>query len=88
MLRERLTAVRSALTGMSETVRQGHLPARALAIGDSRGLVRALFLASAVRADLLPYLRTERSLDELIARHRVPETRSSASVARGGCRPR
>ena len=68
MHRERLAPVTSALLGMVETARQGRLPARALAIADSRSLVRALFLASATRADLLPYLRTERTLDELIER--------------------
>lgn len=53
---------------MAGTARQGRLPARALAIRDSRSLVRTLFLASAARSDLLPYLRTERSLGELVER--------------------
>jgi SAM-dependent methyltransferase len=51
---------------MAGTARQGRLPARALAIRDSRSLVRILFLASAAESGLLPYLRTERSLAELV----------------------
>jgi SAM-dependent methyltransferase len=40
-----------------KTVRAGHVSARALAIADSRAVVRSLFLASAVRIGLLDSLR-------------------------------
>ncbi len=53
------------LRGLVDTVRSGHVPARTLAIADSRSLVRSMFLASAVRLDILPYLRSGRRFDEL-----------------------
>lgn len=56
---------RSALDGLSGTVRQGRVSARTLAILDSRHLVRTLFLSSAVRSEIIPHLRTGRSLAEL-----------------------
>ncbi len=68
MIHELLSLRKSALWGMVGTARQGRLPARALAIGDSRSLVRTLFLASAARLGLLPYLRIERTMDELVER--------------------
>jgi SAM-dependent methyltransferase len=43
----------------------GRVPARALAIADSRALVRSLFLASAVRIDVLPFLRGGRHFVEI-----------------------
>lgn len=60
-------------TGIVESIKQGTPAARALAIADSRSLVRSLFLASAVRLHLLPFLRTPRTVEE-IASHldRVP----------------
>lgn len=48
---------RAQARGVLETARAGHVAARALAIADSRALVRSLFLASAVRAGLLDCLR-------------------------------
>jgi 4-hydroxy-2,2'-bipyrrole-5-carbaldehyde O-methyltransferase len=51
--------------GVLATLRGGHAAARALAVGDSRTFVRAMFLASAVRLDVLPELRTPRSLADL-----------------------
>jgi 4-hydroxy-2,2'-bipyrrole-5-carbaldehyde O-methyltransferase len=42
--------------GVLETVRAGHASARALAVADSRSLVRSLWLASAVRTGLLDIL--------------------------------
>ena len=62
---ERLTRWSSAVGGLRGVARQGRLPARALAILDSRSLVRTLFLASAVRFDLIEHLRSGRSADEL-----------------------
>jgi hypothetical protein len=49
--------IRVQLRGLVDTIRTGRVPARALAIADSRSLVRSMFLASAVQIDLLPYLR-------------------------------
>jgi SAM-dependent methyltransferase len=51
--------------GVVGAVRRGHAGALALAIADSRALVRSLFLASAVRLDVLAHLVQPRSLDEL-----------------------
>jgi SAM-dependent methyltransferase len=44
---------RAQARGVLETARAGHVAARALAIADSRALVRSLWLASAVRAGLI-----------------------------------
>lgn len=52
-------------TAVVQTIKQGTPVARALAIADSRSLVRSLFLASAVRVDLLPFLRTARTMEEI-----------------------
>ena len=53
-------ASRARLRGVLATARSGHVSARALAIADSRALVRSLFLASAVRVGLLDCLRAGR----------------------------
>jgi SAM-dependent methyltransferase len=53
--------------GVLGVLRSGHTSARALSIGDSRSFVRSQFLAAAVRVDLLPFLRTPRTLDEIAA---------------------
>ena len=51
--------------GVVDVLRMGRVPARALAIADSRALVRSLFLASAVRIDVLPFLRGGRQFSEI-----------------------
>ena len=64
--------------GVLRTARAGHAPARALAIADSRALVRSLFLASAVRTGLLDILheggaaRGGRSFAEIAAQAGCP----------------
>ena len=63
---KRLTSWGFALDGLTGVARQGHLSVRALAVLDSRGLVRTLFLASAVRSELIGHLRVDRSGDELV----------------------
>jgi SAM-dependent methyltransferase len=55
-----------AYRGVAETIRQGGPLARALAIADSRALVRALFLASALSSGLLGYLRDGPTVQELV----------------------
>jgi SAM-dependent methyltransferase len=57
---------RAQLRGLVDTVRSGRVRARASAIADSRSLVRSMFLASAVRVELLPYLRDGRALWEIV----------------------
>ena len=59
--------VRRARGALAAFARQGHLAARGLAVADSRALVRALFLSSAVAEDVLPYLGAGRTLDQLAA---------------------
>jgi SAM-dependent methyltransferase len=54
--------------GIVGALRRGHAGALALAIGDSRALVRSLFLASAVRLEVLGFLAQPRTLAELAAR--------------------
>jgi SAM-dependent methyltransferase len=54
------------LRGLIDTVRLGRVPARALAIADSRSLLRSLFLSSAARLDLLAYLRGGRAFAEVV----------------------
>ncbi len=49
-------------------MRRGDTGARALAISDSRVLVRAWFLASAVRLDVLEFLSQPRTVEQLAAR--------------------
>jgi SAM-dependent methyltransferase len=61
-----MRAVAVQLRGLVDTVRQGRLPARTLAIADSRALVRSMFLASAVRIDVLPFLRGGRQFSEIV----------------------
>lgn len=56
---------RAAWDGLSDTVLQGRPSARALAILDSRHLVRTLFLSSAVRSGIITHLRSGRSVAEL-----------------------
>src|ERR1700689_2976530 len=58
----------STARAVVETARHGHPGARALAVADSRSMVRALFLASAVQTGLLPYLRTARRFDDIAQR--------------------
>ncbi len=53
--------------GVVDVVRRGDTGARALAISDSRVLVRAWFLASAVRLDLLGFLSQPRTFEQLAA---------------------
>jgi SAM-dependent methyltransferase len=54
------------IRGLIDTVRMGRVPARTLAIADSRSLVRSMFLASAAQIDLLPYLRGGRRFPEIV----------------------
>ena len=54
--------------GVANLARQGGIASRLLAVADSRSLVRTLFLSSAARSELLPFLQTERSLGELVER--------------------
>jgi 4-hydroxy-2,2'-bipyrrole-5-carbaldehyde O-methyltransferase len=61
-------ARRVQLGGLLRTARAGHAPARALAIADSRALVRSLFLASAVRTGLLDALADGATFAEIAAR--------------------
>ena len=56
------------LGGLVRTARAGHAPARALAIADSRALVRSLFLASAIRTGLLDVLAGGATFTEIAAR--------------------
>ncbi len=56
------------LGGLLRTARAGHAPARALAIADSRALVRSLFLASAIRTGLLDALADGATFAQLTAR--------------------
>ncbi len=51
--------------GIVGTLRSGHAVARGLAVADSRSFVRSIFLASAVRLDVLPFLRTPRPFVEI-----------------------
>jgi len=60
-----MSSWRDALSGVADIVRQGRVAPKALAVLDSRSLVRAVFLSSAVRFELLEHLVTERSADEL-----------------------
>jgi len=54
--------------GLLGTVRAGHVSARALAVADSRTFVRAMFLASAVRLDVVAALGDGCTFDELVDR--------------------
>ena len=59
---------RAQVRGVLRAARAGHVGARALAVADSRALVRSLFLASAVRTGLLDWLGDGRGLAEIAAR--------------------
>ena len=61
-----MRAVGMQLRGIVGTLRLGRVPARALAIADSRSLVRSLFLASAARIDVLAFLRGGRPFSEIL----------------------
>jgi SAM-dependent methyltransferase len=61
-----MRAIGVQLRGLIDTVRTGRVPARTLAIADSRSLVRSMFLASAAQIDLLPYLRGGRSFPAIV----------------------
>jgi SAM-dependent methyltransferase len=61
-----MRAIGVQLRGLVDTIRMGQVPARALAVADSRSLVRSMFLASAVQIDLLPYLRGGRPFSEIV----------------------
>jgi SAM-dependent methyltransferase len=56
---------RSSLGSVAGAFRQGRVPARALAVVDSRSLVRCLFLSAAIRYDLIGHLGTDRTANEL-----------------------
>jgi 4-hydroxy-2,2'-bipyrrole-5-carbaldehyde O-methyltransferase len=58
---------RAQVRGVLATARAGHVGARALAVADSRALVRSLFLASAVRAGLLEAVGDGRGFAEIAA---------------------
>jgi SAM-dependent methyltransferase len=58
---------RIQLGGLLRTARVGHAPARALAIADSRALVRSLFLSSATRTGLLDALADGATFAEIAA---------------------
>jgi SAM-dependent methyltransferase len=62
---KQLAALRSGLASLAGVAGQGDLWVRALTILDSRSLVRSLFLASAVRLELIGHLGTYRSAEEL-----------------------
>jgi 4-hydroxy-2,2'-bipyrrole-5-carbaldehyde O-methyltransferase len=61
-----MRALEVQFRGLVDTIRMGRVPARALAIADSRSLVRSMFLASAVQIDLLPYLRGGRPFSAIV----------------------
>jgi ubiquinone/menaquinone biosynthesis C-methylase UbiE len=61
-----MRAIGVQFRGLVDTIRMGRVPARILAIADSRSLVRSMFLASAVQIDLLPYLRGGRHFSAIV----------------------
>jgi SAM-dependent methyltransferase len=61
-----MRALGHQLQGLIDTVRMGRVPARTLAIADSRALVRSMFLASAVQIEVLPFLRSGRAFPEIV----------------------
>jgi SAM-dependent methyltransferase len=61
-----MRALGPQLQGLIDTVRMGRVPARTLAIADSRALVRSMFLASAVQIEVLPFLRRGRAFPEIV----------------------
>ena len=76
-----MRAIGVQLRGVVDTLRSGRVAARALAIADSRSLVRSMFLASAVRIEILPYLRAGRRLPEIVRPDRLHQARTSPCVA-------
>lgn len=58
---------RAQVTGIFQTIRAGHAAARALAITDSRALVRSLFLSSAIRAGFIDDLSQGATFAEIAA---------------------
>ncbi len=61
-----MPTVRAQARGFLDTLRLGHSRARMLSVADSRAVVRSLFLSSAARIDLLPYLAPGRAFDEIV----------------------
>ena len=59
---------RAQVGGIFQTIRAGHATARALAITDSRAVVRSLFLSSAIRAGLLDDLSGGGTFAEIAAK--------------------
>ena len=59
---------RAQVGGIFQTIRAGHATARALAITDSRAVVRSLFLSSAIRAGLLDDLSDGGTFAEIAAK--------------------
>lgn len=81
----RLAHIGRQLTGLAATARAGHGVARMEAIVDSRAVVRALFLASAVRAGLLDAIRGGATLSELSLRIGAVRTDRLAAWLEVGC---
>ena len=73
--------------GVIGAVRRRHGAALALSIVDSRALVRSLFLASAVRIDVLEFLSRSRTLDDLAVRASADPAGTSPAPAGGGSGP-
>jgi SAM-dependent methyltransferase len=59
---------RAQVGGILRTIRAGHATARALAITDSRAVVRSLFLSSAIRSGLLDDLSAGGTFAEIAAK--------------------
>jgi 4-hydroxy-2,2'-bipyrrole-5-carbaldehyde O-methyltransferase len=59
---------RAQVTGIFQTIRAGHATARALAITDSRAVVRSLFLSSAIRAGLIDDLSQGATFADIAAK--------------------
>lgn len=56
------------IRGVAGSIRQGRRAARGLAVADSRAFVRSMFLASAARLDVLPFLKKSRPVLEIARR--------------------
>jgi 4-hydroxy-2,2'-bipyrrole-5-carbaldehyde O-methyltransferase len=63
-----MRSVESQIRGVVDSIRHGHGAAHALAVADSRSFVRSLFLASAVRLDVLGFLQTPRHITDIARR--------------------
>jgi SAM-dependent methyltransferase len=61
-----MKGIRTQARGLLDTITGRHARARALAIVDSRSLVRSLWLASAVRLEVLPLLRTAQPFEAIV----------------------